>query len=87
MTAFLAALAATGANAQAGVTIALGHLLFNVSATLLIYTVPQIRNIPLAAARRLADVAVNSRPVALLYVVILFYLVPALFALLNRAAG
>ncbi len=87
VTALLAALAVTGPNARWGITIALVHLLFNVTATLLIYPWNRIRNIPLAAARRLASVAVNSRKYALLYVVILFYAVPLVFAFLNRALG
>ena len=84
VTAFLAALAVTGANAEAAVIIALAHLMFNISGTLLIYPIPKIRNIPLAAARRLADVAVRSRKWALLYVVVLFYGLPALFAVLDQ---
>jgi len=87
VTALLAALAATGANAAAGLTIALVHLLFNVSATILIYPVEAIRDIPIRMAEKMADVAVRSRFLAIFYVVALFYLVPALFALLNRYAG
>jgi sodium-dependent phosphate cotransporter len=70
-----------------GITIALVHLLFNMSATLLIYPAERIRNIPLTAARRLATVAVRSRRWAILYVILLFYGVPALFAVLNRLLG
>ena len=84
VTAFLAALAATGANAQAAITIALVHLLFNISGTLLIFPVKSIRNIPLSAARWLADTAVRSRRWALVYVAVLFYGLPAIFAFLNR---
>ena len=84
VTALLAALAATDENAAAGLTIALVHLFFNVAGTILIYPIVQIRNIPLMAARKLADVAVASRKWALLYVVILFYGLPALFAVLNK---
>jgi sodium-dependent phosphate cotransporter len=87
VTAALAALAVTGPNARWGVTIALVHLLFNLSATLLIYPTERIRNIPLRAARRLAAVAVRSRKYALLYVVVLFYGLPLLFAALNRILG
>jgi sodium-dependent phosphate cotransporter len=87
VTALLAALAVTGTNARWGITIALVHLLFNVSATLLIYTTPRIRRIPLTAARRLAAVAVRSRRWAILYVIGLFYGLPALFAVLNRLLG
>ncbi|MDH5804506.1 MAG: Na/Pi symporter [Gemmatimonadota bacterium] len=87
VTALLAALAATDDNAHAGLTIALVHLLFNLSGTLLVYPFPKIRRIPLNWARKLADVAVESRKWALLYVVLLFYMVPALFAVLNRIFG
>jgi len=84
VTAMLAALAATGANARFGLTIALVHLLFNLSATLLIFPVQRIRNIPIRAAERLAEIAVRSRRWALLYVILLFYGLPALFAVLNQ---
>jgi sodium-dependent phosphate cotransporter len=84
ITAALAALAATGPNARFGITIALVHLLFNVSATLLIYPFPKIREIPLNAARRLAAIAVNSRRWALIYVLVLFYGVPLLFATIDH---
>jgi sodium-dependent phosphate cotransporter len=83
VTALMAALAATGVNAEAGVTIAVVHLLFNLSGTLLVLPIQRIRNIPLRAAQWLADIAVESRAVALSYVVILFYGLPALFAVLN----
>ena len=87
VTALLASLAVTGVNAQAGVTIALVHLFFNASATMVIYPVERIRDIPLSAARRLAGVAVRSRWWALVYVVFLFYLLPAGLAALNRYLG
>lgn len=87
VTALLAAMAATGANAAAGLTIALAHLLFNLSGTILIYPVEVIRNIPLRMAQGLADVAVDSRTLAILYVVGLFYVLPAIFAVLNRFLG
>ncbi len=87
VTALLAALAATDENAAAGLTIALVHLLFNLSGTVLIYPIRQIRNIPLAAARKMADIAVESRKWALLYILLLFYGLPALFAIVNRFLG
>ena len=83
ITALLAWLGATGANASAGLQIALVHLLFNVTATLIIFPVDKIRSIPLRAAQRLADLAVRSRKWALIYVAGLFYLLPALLALLD----
>jgi sodium-dependent phosphate cotransporter len=84
VTALLAALAATDENAAAGLTIALVHLLFNVSGTLLIYPFEPVRRIPILLARRLADVALRSRWWAIAYVVILFYLAPALVAAIHE---
>lgn len=87
VTALLAALAATDENAAAGLTIALVHLLFNLSGTVLIYPIEQIRNIPLAAARKMADIAVESRKWALVYILLMFYALPALFAIAHRLLG
>jgi len=84
VTALLAALAATGVNASAGITIAIVHLLFNLNGTLLIYPIERVRAVPLSAARWLAKTATKSRQWALVYVVALFYGVPALFAFLNN---
>ena len=84
VTALLAALAASGANAQAGLTIALVHLLFNISGTALVFPVEAIRGVPLGAAQWLADTAVRSRKWALLYVAGMFYGVPALLAALHQ---
>ena len=84
VTALLASMAVSGGNAQAGVTIALVHLLFNVSGTIMIYPIKAIRNVPLALARRFAGVAVRSRRWAVLYILVLFYGLPALFAFLDR---
>ena len=84
VTALLASLAATGENAEAGVIIALVHLLFNVTGIVMIYPIAAIRNMPLAAARWFAELAVKSRKWALIYVLVLFYGVPAFFAFLDR---
>jgi len=87
VTALLAALAATDVNAQAGLVIALVHLLFNITGTVLIYGIPAIRRIPMWSATKLAEMAVRSRPLAIAYVVVLFYAVPLAIALLNKFFG
>jgi sodium-dependent phosphate cotransporter len=87
VTALLAALAATDENAALGLTVALVHLLFNISGILIIYPVERIRNIPLAAARGLANLAVRSKTLAIGFVLIVFYGIPALFAFLGHAFG
>ena len=84
VTALLATLAVSGPNAAAGVEIALVHVLFNLSGIALIYPLKPIRRLPLVAARRLAEVAVRSRRWALIYVLGLFYGLPAALVILNR---
>ena len=84
VTALLASLAASGEHAQEGLTIALVHLLFNVSGTILIVPLRWTRRLPIEGARWLAETAANSRRWALLYVLIIFYLLPAVLALGNR---
>ena len=84
VTALMASLAVTGVNAHAGITIALVHLLFNLAGTAMIYPTPAIRAIPLRLAERLAGVAVRSKSMAITYVVVMFYGIPALFAFLTR---
>lgn len=87
VTAMLAALAATDQNAEAGLVIALVHLLFNVTGTLLIYPFEPVRQIPMRMARGLADVAVRSKKWAILYLIILFYAVPVVVAVSNQLLG
>ena len=84
VTAMMAAVAATGPNARAGIAIALVHFLFNFSGILLLFPIPAIRRIPLSASRRLAQVGIRSAPLAIGYVIALFYGVPAIFAAINH---
>ena len=85
VTALLASMAVSGPNAQAGVTVACAHLLFNMAGIMLIYPWPRIRDLPLRAARNLAGVATNSRRYAIFYTFGLFYGLPSLLVLLHRA--
>jgi sodium-dependent phosphate cotransporter len=84
ITALLASMAVSGPNAAAGVTIALVHLFFNLIGVALVYGVPGARALPLLAASRLADTAVESRRLAFLYVLGLFYGLPALLIFVFR---
>lgn len=84
ITALMAALAATGVNAASGIVIALVHLLFNLSGTLLIYPIEAIRAVPLTASRWMAKVAGRSRRWAIVYVLMFFYGIPAMFAALRN---
>jgi len=74
ITAFLASLA-TDMN---GLHIALVHVLFNVLATSLIYPVQAIRRIPIRLARGLAIAAVRNKMMVVVYIGVMFLIVPLL---------
>ena len=78
ITALLAATAVQGAMGFFALQIALVHLLFNVSAVLLIYTIPFLRNIPPRLARRFAQVASRNKWMVLAYVLGVFFILPAI---------
>ena len=73
VTALIASLAA---DLPAALTIALVHLFFNLSGTLLFYPVPFLRNLPIEGARRLSHLAVRNKLWLLAYVAIMFVAVP-----------
>ena len=79
-----ALLAAMSTANIAAVTIAFVHLLFNISGILLIYPVEAVRRIPLRLADALASLASRRRWIAMTYIIILFYAVPALVITLWR---
>jgi sodium-dependent phosphate cotransporter len=84
VTAFLAALAVSGPNAAAGLEIALVHLLFNLSGILLVYPVAFIREVPLRLALALTRVALRSKKLVVVWIVGVFYGLPAAVLLIGR---
>lgn len=87
ITALLASMAAPSETAALAVQIAAVHLLFNVIGICLVYPFPRIRQIPLNGARWLAHLAVKSRNLAIAYVLMVFYGLPALLIALSRLLG
>ncbi len=73
ITALLAALASGSVDA---LTIAVVHTTFNVIGIALLYPMPRIRMIPLRAAERMADLAVERHTMAVAYVITLFIVIP-----------
>ena len=84
VTALFAALAGSGANRMFGLEIALVHLLFNLTGTILIYPLAATRSIPLKSARYLTKFALLSPRFTLFCVVGFFYGLPALLLFLDR---
>jgi len=84
ITALLAATAISGASAESALTIALVHFFFNFLAVGLIYGTPFLRELPLKAAERLAEVGSNNKFVAFAYVLGTFFVLPGLMLMAVR---
>jgi sodium-dependent phosphate cotransporter len=84
VTALLATLSVSGANAIFGLEIALVHLLFNLTGMLLIYPAETVRNVPLRGARYLTSLALRNRKLTFVWVAALFYGVPGLLLFIDR---
>lgn len=84
VTALIASMAGSGDGAMAARQIALVHLLFNLSGILVWYVHPRMRAVPLRGAKWLAKVAADSKRYAILYVLALFYGLPAAIVFLGR---
>lgn len=85
ITAILAATALSGAGAAAGMQIALVHLLYNILGVLVVFGLPFLREIPLNAAEKLAEVATQRHSLAALYVLSVFFIVPGICVLIMSA--
>ena len=74
ITALLAATAISGVGAVVALQIALVHLMYNLLGVIVIYGIPFLRELPLKAAERLAEVATKRHSLAALYVLSVFFL-------------
>ncbi|MDG1995431.1 MAG: Na/Pi symporter [Emcibacteraceae bacterium] len=77
ITALLAATAISGETAVFALQIALVHLFYNSSAVIFIYGIKFLRKIPIRGALWLARVATENKVIALLYIVGVFFALPA----------
>lgn len=80
-TALLASTAATGPLAVHALEIALVHLLFNVFALTLIFSLPMLRHLPVRAAEWLASLAAVRKSYAIGWVLVTFIAIPGLLIL------
>jgi len=81
ITAILAALAIGSGGGEVAITVAFAHLCFNISGTLIWYP---LKRIPIAMAQKMAEVATKSRKLAVIYLIIMFYIIPILLILIMR---
>jgi sodium-dependent phosphate cotransporter len=77
ITALLAATAVTGDFAVFALQIALVHLSFNLAATMVIFGIPFLRNIPLNTSHWISDLAIKNRGVVFVYLISLFVVIPS----------
>jgi sodium-dependent phosphate cotransporter len=77
VTAVLAATAVTG-NSEAALQIAFIHLTYNVLGVALIYGIPFLRFIPVSCAQWLGRIASENKIIALIYILGVFFIIPAL---------
>ncbi len=83
ITALIAAVAVVGDQALAARQIALVHLLFNLTAITLLYSIPRAVEVPISMAQRLAVVADRSKRWAIVYIIGMFYGLPAVLYFLS----
>ncbi|MDJ0510337.1 MAG: Na/Pi symporter [Crocosphaera sp.] len=77
VTALLAA-TAVSENSIAALEIAMVHLLYNVFGVIVIYSIPFLRKLPILGATILADVASKKKYLAFIYIVGVFFILPAI---------
>jgi sodium-dependent phosphate cotransporter len=73
-----AMLAALSTGNVASLTVAFSHLIFNITASVIIYLPPPIRAIPLSLATALGKLGANNRVLAGVYIVVFFFGLPLL---------
>ncbi|CAM4002319.1 MULTISPECIES: Na/Pi symporter [Vibrio] len=76
ITALLAATAVTGEFAIFALQIALVHLLFNIAATVFIFGIPFLRELPLKGADWISTMAIKNKAVVAGYLIAVFVLMP-----------
>lgn len=72
-------MAAMVTEGTAPLQVALAHLFFNISGIVIWYPIPFMRRVPLYAARRLGSATRIWRGFPLVYIAVMFFLVPMVF--------
>jgi len=78
ITALLAATAISGKEAVPALEIAMVHMLYNFLGVVVIYGIPFLCQLPLIGAQKLADVASEGRYLAFVYILGVFFVIPAI---------
>jgi sodium-dependent phosphate cotransporter len=84
VTAILASLATDSPEA---LTIALVHTIFNVTGVTLMLTIRPLRQLPIYLARKMGDAVMRNRAIVLVYIVLVFYVIPGMLVFLGHWLG
>ena len=77
-TAIMAALAQDGNNLQNSLRVSMCHLFFNISGIILWYPLPFMRKVPIILAKKLGNTTAKYRWFAIFYLIISFFILPAI---------
>ncbi|MDD3807871.1 MAG: Na/Pi cotransporter family protein, partial [Candidatus Marinimicrobia bacterium] len=58
--------------------VAFAHFLFNVIGAVLFLSIPFMRKIPIWGAKKISEVVYKNRYISIIYLIILFYVIPLL---------
>ena len=76
VTALLAATAITGPTHAIAHQIAIGHFLYNLMGVIIIYSIPWLREVPIAGAEWIARLGSERKGLAITYILVVFFGVP-----------
>ncbi|XP_022104733.1 LOW QUALITY PROTEIN: sodium-dependent phosphate transport protein 2B-like [Acanthaster planci] len=77
-TGILAALASSGGSLRNALQISLCHLFFNISGIIIWYPIPFMRKVPIFLAKTLGNTTASYRWFAIFYLLLLFFVAPAI---------
>ncbi|MEL6180510.1 MAG: Na/Pi symporter, partial [Myxococcota bacterium] len=79
-----ALIASMASDSSTGLQIALCHLLFNILGILIWFPIPFMREVPLSMARKLGEVVAERRYMAVVYIAVVFFIIPFGILALDR---
>ncbi len=83
-TTITALLASLVSGTHAPLAVAFGHLAFNIYGILIIWPIERIRNIPIIMAEKFAALAVRNRMIPIVYILVVFFLIPLFLIFIVR---
>ena len=77
-------LAALSTGSPAAITVSFAHLMFNITGIGMILPFRVLRSIPIKMAEWMAEQAVNNRLIPIIYIGLVFFIIPLILIVLTR---